>query len=95
MELLTRVLPNLVGDALATIYRPDKPTGVLDVLPARGKEARNKADDLLNEPVMEVVSRRQCIPTLGGRCDTQPAPDSIRGTSSLKSWNSGHPSARP
>lgn len=65
-ELLTNVLPSIVADALPAIYRPDKPTGVLDVLPARGKEARNKADDLLNDPVMRAVSQRQCIPTLGG-----------------------------
>lgn len=65
-ELLTRVLPPLVGEALASIHRPDRPTVVLDVLPARGKEARNHADDVLNEPVMRAVSDRQCIPTLGG-----------------------------
>jgi len=65
-ELLTQVLPKLVGDALASIHRSDKPTAVLDVLPARGKEARNHADDVLNEPVMKAVSERQCIPTLGG-----------------------------
>ncbi|MEQ4209657.1 DEAD/DEAH box helicase family protein [Actinopolymorpha sp. B9G3] len=65
-ELLTGVLPKLVGDALTSIYRVDKPTAVLDVLPARGKEARNHADDILNEPVMRAVSERQCIPILGG-----------------------------
>ncbi|MFN8044756.1 MAG: DEAD/DEAH box helicase family protein [Dermatophilaceae bacterium] len=65
-ELLTEVLPKLVGDALGSIHRPEKPTAVLDVLPARGKEARNAADDILNEPVMRAVSQRPCIPTLGG-----------------------------
>lgn len=65
-ELLTEVLPKLVGDALSTIHRPDKPTGVLDVLPARGKEARSTGDDLLNEPVMKAVSDRQCIPAMDG-----------------------------
>lgn len=65
-EILAGVLPKLVADALASIYRPEKPTAVLDVLPARGKEARNHADDVLNDPVMRAVSERQCIPTLGG-----------------------------
>jgi len=65
-ELLTGVLPSLVGDALASIHRPWRPTAVLDVLPARGKEARNHADDVLNEPVMKAVSEGQCVPTLGG-----------------------------
>lgn len=65
-ELLTRVLPRLVGGALASIHRPDRPAAVLDVLPARGKERRNHADDVLNEPVMKAVSDKQCIPTLAG-----------------------------
>ena len=65
-ELLSEVLPKLVGDALASIHRPDKPTAVLDVMPARGKEWRNWADNLLNEPVMRAISERQCIPTLAG-----------------------------
>jgi superfamily II DNA or RNA helicase len=74
-ELLTGVLPNLVGDALASVHRPGRPTAVLDVLPARGKEARNHADDVLNEPVMRAVSERQCIPTLG---DTLRHPTRVR-----------------
>lgn len=65
-ELLTEVLPKLVGDALASIHRADKPTAVLDVMPARGKEWRNWADNLLNEPVMRAISERQSIPTLAG-----------------------------
>lgn len=65
-ELLTRVLPKLVADAIALVHRPERPTAVLDVLPARGKEARNYADDVLNEPVMKAVSERQCIPSLAG-----------------------------
>ncbi|HHX47925.1 MAG TPA: hypothetical protein GX718_11235, partial [Brevibacterium sp.] len=65
-ELLTEVLPTLVADALPLIHRADRPTAVLDVLPARGKEARSDADDVINEPVMRAVSARQCIPTLAG-----------------------------
>ncbi|GAA3694552.1 hypothetical protein GCM10022399_08910 [Terrabacter ginsenosidimutans] len=65
-ELLTEVLPKLVGEALSAIHRPAKPTGVLDVLPARGKEARSTGDDLLNEPVMRAVSDRQCLPAMDG-----------------------------
>ncbi len=65
-EILTQVLPRLVGDALPGLHRHDRPILVLDVLPARGKEARNHADDVLNDPVMRAVSERQCIPTLAG-----------------------------
>jgi len=65
-ELLTEVLPTLVADTLSQIHRADRPTAVLDVLPARGKEARSDADDIINEPVMRAVSERQCIPTLAG-----------------------------
>ncbi|HHX48062.1 MAG TPA: DEAD/DEAH box helicase [Brevibacterium sp.] len=65
-ELLTEVLPTLVAGALPLIHRADRPMAVLDVLPARGKEARSDADDVINDPVMRAVSERQCIPTLGG-----------------------------
>lgn len=65
-ELLTEVLPSLVTRALPRVYERERPAGVIDVLPARGKEARNYADDVINGPIMDAVARTKCIPTLGG-----------------------------
>lgn len=65
-ELLTTVLPRLVVGALPHLHRADRPNSVLDVLPARGKEKRSYADEVINDPVMRAVSQRPCIPTLAG-----------------------------
>lgn len=74
-ELLTSVLPAIVADSLATIHRPDRPLAVLDVLPARGKESRSWADEVINEPIMRAVAQRRCIPTLDG---TLASPTQVR-----------------
>lgn len=66
-ELLTRVLPSLVVEALPRLAPEDRPAAVIDALPARGKEARNKSDDIINEPIMKAVSRVACIPTMTGQ----------------------------
>lgn len=66
-ELLTEVVPQLVTDALARLFVPEKPGVHLDVLPARGREARSRADDLINKPVFEAVSQRACLPDVAGR----------------------------
>jgi len=65
-ELLTGVLPSLVVSALPRIHRPQRPAAVIDVLPARGKEIRSHADDIINQPVIDAVARTACIPSLGG-----------------------------
>lgn len=65
-ELLTQILPGLVADALPAIHSAERPTLVLDVLPARGKEYRNHADNVLNNPVMARVAEDQCIPNMAG-----------------------------
>lgn len=65
-ELLTRVLPSLVVEALPRLAPEDRPAAVIDALPARGKEARNQSDDVINEPIMSAVSRVACIPTMAG-----------------------------
>lgn len=65
-ELLTEVLPQLITRALPAIHHPARAANVIDVLPARGKEARNHADDVINIPIMEAVAKTMCIPTLAG-----------------------------
>lgn len=65
-ELLTRVLPSLVVEALPMLAPEDRPAAVIDALPARGKEARNESDDIINEPIMRAVARVACIPTMTG-----------------------------
>ncbi|WP_207021445.1 DEAD/DEAH box helicase [Phycicoccus sp. DTK01] len=65
-ELLTEVLPPLVASSLSAVHDPARPTLVLSLLPARGKEDRNAADAVLNDPVMRAVADQQCIPTLAG-----------------------------
>ncbi len=69
-ELLTQVLPGLVAGSVPLLYRPDRPGAVLDALPARGREWRNYADDVLNEPVIRAVGQGKCIPTLAGTLQT-------------------------
>lgn len=65
-ELLTTVLPSLVVEALPLLSPIDKPGVVIDVLPARGKESRSPADDLINDPIMRTVADAASIPTMAG-----------------------------
>lgn len=65
-EMLADVLPSLVVSALPRIHRRERPAAVIDVLPARGKEARSHADDVINQPIIEAVSNAPCIPSAGG-----------------------------
>ena len=65
-EILTEVLPRLVVSALPRLCRPDRPAVVIDVLPARGREARGHADDVINQPIMTAVSETQCVPNMLG-----------------------------
>ncbi len=65
-EILKFVLPALVADNVAALVDESDPSSLLDLLPARGKEARSWADDFLNIPVMEAVSREACIPDMDG-----------------------------
>lgn len=65
-ELLTEVLPDVVADSLPAGYRPDDPAVLLDVLPARGREARSWADDIINGPIFSAVSATPCVPDFRG-----------------------------
>jgi superfamily II DNA or RNA helicase len=66
-EILTVALPSLVADALPQLVDPAHPEEVLEYLPARGKEPRGWADDVLNKPVYERLSSTPSLPGLDGR----------------------------
>jgi superfamily II DNA or RNA helicase len=65
-ELLKDVLPAVVRDALPSLLDASDPAGVLDPLPARGREARSWADDVINEPIYEAVARSSVLPDCTG-----------------------------
>lgn len=65
-ELLTGVLPSLVAETLPKIFGTRGAGSVIDILPARGDEARSVADDLINRPIMKAVAACPSVPSLGG-----------------------------
>ena len=65
-ELLVDVLPGLVSRSFTALVAADDPAGVLDLLPARGKEARNWADDEINNPIFEALSTAPSLPSQDG-----------------------------
>lgn len=65
-EILTRTLPQIVAFALPDLVDPQDPGSFLDILPARGREARSWADEILNRPVMTTVSRMNFVPDRAG-----------------------------
>ncbi|MEX5260978.1 DEAD/DEAH box helicase [Kocuria sp. CPCC 205263] len=66
-EILTRTLPRAVAGALPSLLDPKDPGSVLDLLPARGKEAQSWADETLNQAIMEAVASSQSIPDMAGK----------------------------
>lgn len=65
-EILTEVLPQLVVAARKDLVAGRAFGRYIDVLPARGKEARNWADKVLNEPVFQALRASRCLPDLDG-----------------------------
>jgi superfamily II DNA or RNA helicase len=65
-ELLKDVLPNLVAASFGSLADPSDPAGVLDLLPARGKEIRSWGDEVINGPVFERLARNPSLPDLQG-----------------------------
>lgn len=63
-EILTRTLPRAVAGALPSLFDPGDPGSVLELLPARGKEAQSWADETLNQPVMEAVAMSRSMPDM-------------------------------
>ncbi len=66
-EILTTVLPALVASEWKNLVDPKDPASVLDLAPARGREARSWADDVVNQPVMSALQLTRSLPDLSGK----------------------------
>ncbi|WP_292981703.1 DEAD/DEAH box helicase family protein [Mycobacterium sp.] len=66
-EILADVLPQLIVSARRDLTSDGAYGRYIDVLPARGKEARSWADAVLNEPVFEALRDARCLPDLDGQ----------------------------
>jgi superfamily II DNA or RNA helicase len=66
-EILTEVLPALMAAEWHHLLTPDDPASLLDVLPARGREARSWADDVMNEPIFRYLTNIASLPDVTGR----------------------------
>lgn len=66
-ELLTEVLPALVASSWSQVFDPDNPTAVIDLMPARGKEERSWADDVMNRPIVSALQKIASVPDVQGR----------------------------
>lgn len=64
--LLEEVFPSLLARDVAALVDPEDPASFLDLLPARGKEGRSWADDIINEPVFAALRRTACLPDVTG-----------------------------
>ena len=63
---LLGVVANLVVEKLHLLRLPKDPARLLDLMPARGREARNWADRVLTEGVYELAAEAPCLPDLKG-----------------------------
>jgi superfamily II DNA or RNA helicase len=66
-ELLTVVLPRLIASELPGLLDDADPAAVLDVLPARGREARSWADEAVNQPIFDALRYSNSLPAADGR----------------------------
>lgn len=64
--LLTEALPRLLAENLQRLYDPERPCAHLDALPARGREQRNWADGVVNQPVFDALQTRASVPDCTG-----------------------------
>lgn len=65
-EILVDVVPRLVGTALPLIHNDANPMAALDALPARGREARNWADGVVNVPIFDYMKTIRSVPNCNG-----------------------------
>jgi superfamily II DNA or RNA helicase len=88
LEILEDVLPKLVVSARKDLIADEAYGRYIDVLPARGKEARSWADKVLNEPVFKELRDFRCLPDLDGQLRAPSAvqriPDDV--TDYAKMW---------
>ncbi len=66
-ELLAEAFPRLLASDVAALVNAEDPASFLDLLPARGKEGRSWADEVINEPVFDALRRAACLPDVTGR----------------------------
>jgi superfamily II DNA or RNA helicase len=66
-QLLTEELPRLLARNMALLFDPAHPGAHLDLLPARGREARNWADEVVNQPIFDALRTRPSLPDFAGR----------------------------
>src|SRR2546423_985602 len=64
---LLRVVAQLVVNNLDSLPLADDPGRLLDIIPARGREARNWADRVLTDGVYELAAVADSLPDLDGR----------------------------
>ena len=64
-ELLD-VAAEMIADAIPSLSSDDDPSRYLDLLPARGREARNWADERMSDVVYDIASQRACLPDQSG-----------------------------
>lgn len=65
-EILTEVLPALMAREWRHLVDPEDPASVLDLLPARGRESRSWADDVVNEPIFRWLGGSASLPDTTG-----------------------------
>lgn len=65
-EILEKVA-GLVVDNIANLANSDDPGAIVDILPARRDEARNWADEFLNDSVYDKAAGRRCVPNQTGQ----------------------------
>ncbi|MGW3545675.1 DEAD/DEAH box helicase [Nocardia niigatensis] len=66
-EILLSTLPGLVSTNLEFLVTENDPGSILDLLPARGREARSWADEEINDPIMSAVAHVPCLPDMNGK----------------------------
>ncbi|QCB28203.1 DEAD/DEAH box helicase [Corynebacterium endometrii] len=64
-EILEMVVPELVVEARQSLAEIDFGR-YLDILPARGRESRSWADEVINEPIYEALRGTRCLPNGDG-----------------------------
>ncbi|MFP7366103.1 DEAD/DEAH box helicase family protein [Corynebacterium callunae] len=65
-EILEEVVPRLVVKARPYLIMNDEFGRYLDILPARGRESRSWADDVINKPIYEALREANSLPDYTG-----------------------------